>query len=122
MELSSILMARWASSNVRPRCTMRYRQLAARQLDLSYLDSPENLKTYQKAMDDPNLGWREFYQAALLELDRDKLLQYIERAENAIREHANLRPDPPHHNPHELQAMQDGLARFKPAAPQALRE
>lgn len=67
-------------------------------------------------MDDPNLGWRELYQAALLELDRDKLLQYIERAENAIRAHANFRPDPPHHNPHELQAMQD--ARFKPIAPQ----
>jgi hypothetical protein len=73
-------------------------------------------------MDDPNLGWRELYQAALLELDRDKLLQYIERAEHAIREDANLKPDPPHHNPHELQAMQDALRTLSLLRRSALRE
>jgi hypothetical protein len=40
-------------------------------------------------MDDPNPRWRELYQAALLELDRKKLLQLIELAEHAIREQAN---------------------------------
>jgi hypothetical protein len=60
-------------------------------------------------MDDLNPRWRELYQAALLELARDKLLQSIELAERAIREQANARPEVAKHPPHELQAMQDGL-------------
>ena len=72
----------------------------------SYLDSLENLQTYEKAMNDPNPRWRELYQAALLELDRDQLLQCIEVAEQAIREHTNTRLE---HDPQELQAMQDAL-------------
>lgn len=73
-------------------------------------------------MDDPNPRWRELYQAALLELDRDKLLQSIELAEHAIRERANLTSDPPRHNPLELQAMQDALRALSLLRRSALRE
>jgi hypothetical protein len=59
---------------------------------------------------------------ALLELNRDKLLQYIELAEHAIREQANLTPDPPHHNSHERQAMQDALRALSLLRRRALRE
>jgi hypothetical protein len=64
-------------------------------------------------MDDPNPGWRELYKAALLELDRKKLLQSIELAEQAICEQANRTPDLPHHNPKESQAMQDALRSLR---------
>ena len=73
-------------------------------------------------MDDANPRWRELYQAALLELDRDKLLQSIELAEQAIREQANHTPDPPHHNLHELQAMQDALRALSLLRRSPLRE
>jgi hypothetical protein len=58
-------------------------------------------------MIEPNPRWRELYEAALLELDRDKLLQCIELAEQAIREHtkpADLRQEP-----EEMQAINDAL-------------
>jgi len=73
-------------------------------------------------MDDANPRWRELYQAALLELDRNKLLQSIELAEHAIREQANRTPDPQHHNPHELQAMQDALRALSLLRRSALRK
>jgi hypothetical protein len=74
-------------------------------------------------MDDPNPRWRELYQAALLELDRDKLLQYIELTEHAIvREQVNLTPDPSHLKPHELQAMRDALRALSLLRRSALRE
>ena len=72
-------------------------------------------------MDRCHPRWRELYQTALLEPDRDKLLQYIELAEHGIPEHANLTPDPPH-NPHELQAMQDALRALSLLRHSALRE
>ncbi len=55
-------------------------------------------------MNDPTPRWQDLYQATLLELDRDKLLQRIELAEDAIRERAATRV-----NMQELQAMQDAL-------------
>jgi hypothetical protein len=73
-------------------------------------------------MNDPNPGWRELYQAALLELDREKLLLYIDLAEQAIREHAKLTPDSSHHNPGELQAMQDALRALSLLRRSALRK
>lgn len=73
-------------------------------------------------MDNPKPQWRELYQAALMELDHDKLLQYIELAEHAIRKGTNFTPDPPHHNPHELQAMQDALRALGLLRRSALRE
>ena len=50
---------------------MRYRQLLPDLLDFLYLDFPKNLESSRKAMVDPKPPWRELYQAALLELDRD---------------------------------------------------
>ncbi len=86
----------------------------------SYLHSPENTQTYPKAMNDPNPRWRDLYEAALLELDRDKLLQSIELAEQAIREHANaiegLSDDPD-----ESQALQDALHALSLLRRSALR-
>jgi len=73
-------------------------------------------------MDDPKPRWRQLYQAALLELDRNKLLQSIELAEHAIREQANRTPDPQHHNPNELQAMQDALRALSLLRRSALRK
>jgi hypothetical protein len=74
----------------------------------SYLESPENLQTYSKAMNDPNPRWRDLYEAALLELDRDKLLPSIELAEQAIREHTSA-TEGASHDPEESQAMKDAL-------------
>ena len=59
-------------------------------------------------MNDPNLRWRDLYEAALLELDRDKVLQSIELAEQAIRERANAIAGKSH-DPDEVQAMEDAL-------------
>jgi hypothetical protein len=73
-------------------------------------------------MDNPSPRWRELYQSALLELNRNKLLQYIEIAEHAIREHTNARIDPLHHPPQELQAMQDALHALSLLRRTALRE
>jgi len=73
-------------------------------------------------MNNPNTRWQELYQTALLELDRNKLLQYIELAEHAIREHANTRIEPMHHPLHELQAMQDALHALSLLRRNALRE
>jgi hypothetical protein len=55
-------------------------------------------------MNDTPPRWQDLYQATLLELDRDKLLQRIELAEDAIRERVATRV-----NVQELQAMQDAL-------------
>jgi hypothetical protein len=74
-------------------------------------------------MDSPTLRWRELYQSALLELDRNKLLQYIDLAEQAIlREHANTRIEPSHHPGHEWQAMQDALHALDLLRRNALRD
>ena len=59
-------------------------------------------------MNDPNPRWRHLYEAALMELDRDKLLQSIELAEQAIRERANTIAGISH-DPDEAQAMEDAL-------------
>ncbi len=58
-------------------------------------------------MIEPNPRWRELYEAARLELDRDKLLQCIELAEQAIREHTN--PADLGQEPEEMQAINDAL-------------
>ena len=58
-------------------------------------------------MIEPNPRWRELYEAALLELDRDKLLQCIELAEQAIREHT--KPADLGQEPEEMQAINDAL-------------
>jgi hypothetical protein len=62
-------------------------------------------------MDDSNARWRELYHAALLELDRDSLLAYVELAERAIRAQRSL--DQPRHQPDnhtaERDAMEDAL-------------
>lgn len=52
-------------------------------------NSLEDFQTFQNAMNDLNPGWQELYQAALLELDRDRLLLRIEVAEEAI--HARVK-------------------------------
>jgi hypothetical protein len=101
---------------------MGYRQAGLGPLESSYLDSPENLQIHQKAMDDSNPRWQQLYQAALLELDHDKLLQCIEQAEEAIREHAVSPPEPTPRNPHELQAMQDALRALSLLRRTTLRE
>lgn len=75
----------------------------------SYPDLPKNRPNYEKAMNDSNPRWRDLYEAALLELERDKLLQYIELAEQAIRQHRSAPVDTAYHDPQELQAMQDAL-------------
>jgi hypothetical protein len=75
----------------------------------SYSDFRETLPIYEKAMKEANPHWRKLYEAALLELERDKLLEYIELAEHAIHAHASGRINPAHHNPQELQAIQDAL-------------
>jgi hypothetical protein len=59
-------------------------------------------------MIEPNPRWRELYEAALLELDRDKLLQCIELAEQAIREHTKP-ADRIRQEPEEMQAINDAL-------------
>ncbi len=59
-------------------------------------------------MNDPNPRWRDLYEAALLELDRDKLLPSIELAEQAIREHTNA-IEGTSRDPQESQAMKDAL-------------
>jgi len=74
----------------------------------TYPDSFENLQTYTKTMNDPNPRWRDLYEAALLELDRDKPLPSIELAEQAIREHTNA-AEGASHDPEESQAMKDAL-------------
>jgi hypothetical protein len=76
----------------------------------------------RKAMDNANLGWRELYRAALLELDHDKLLEYIKLADQAIREQMNLAPNHAHYNPHDQQAMQDALRALRLLQRSALRE
>ena len=73
-------------------------------------------------MDDPKPRWRELYQSALLELERDKLLQYIELAEQAIREQAKLTADSLHPSQYELDAMQDALRALGLLRRNALRE
>lgn len=84
----------------------------------SYLDSTENLQAYQQAMNDLNPRWQDLYEAALLELNPDKLLQCIERAEQAIREQTIARSE---HNPQELEAMQDALHALSLLRRSALR-
>jgi hypothetical protein len=74
-------------------------------------------------MDSPTVRWRELYQSALLELDRNKLLQYIDLAEQAIlREHANTQIEPRHPPGHEWQAMQDALHALDLLRRNALRD
>lgn len=73
-------------------------------------------------MDDFNPRWRELYQAALLELDRDKLLQYIELAEQAIHVHAGAQLQPVSQNQHERQAMEDALRALNLLRRSVLRE
>ena len=85
-----------------------------------YLNSPENLHTYSEAMNDPNPRWRDLYEAALLELDRDKLLRSIELAEQAIREHTNA-IEATSHDPDEPQAMEDALRALSLLRRSALR-
>ena len=86
----------------------------------TYPDSFENLQTYTKTMNDPNPRWRDLYEAALLELDRDKLLQSIELAEQAIREHANA-IEGTGHDPDEPQALEDALRALHLLRRSALR-
>jgi hypothetical protein len=83
-------------------------------------DSLENLQTYAKAMNDPNPRWRDLYEAALLELDRDKLLRSIELAEHAIREHANAIQGI-NRDSDESQAMEDALHALSLLRRSALR-
>jgi hypothetical protein len=74
-------------------------------------------------MDSPTLRWRDLYQNALLELDRSKLLRYIDLAEQAIlREHANPQIEPWHHPGPELQAMQDALHALRLLRRSAVRD
>lgn len=77
---------------------------------------------HRKAMDNLTLEWRELYRAALLELDHDKLLEYIKLADHAIREQLNLAPDHAHYDLHDLQAMQDALRALSLLQRSALRE
>lgn len=73
-----------------------------------YQNSPENLQAFQKAMNDLTSGWKKLYEAALLELDRDKLLMRIEAAEQAI--HARARAIEGSGNDYgEAQAIEDAL-------------
>jgi hypothetical protein len=85
-----------------------------------YLNSPENLQTYPKAMNDPNPRWRDLYEAALLELDRGELLRSIELAEQAIREQANAIGGTSH-DPDERLAMEDALRALSLLRRSALR-
>ena len=86
----------------------------------TYLDSLENLQTYPKDMNDPNPRWRDLYEAALLELDRDKLLRSIELAEQAIRERANV-SEGSSQDPDEPRAMEDALRALNLLRRSALR-
>ena len=73
-------------------------------------------------MDDPKPRWRELYECALLELEREKLLQYIELAEQAISEQVNQTADSLPHNQYELDAMQDALRALRVLRRNALRK
>jgi hypothetical protein len=74
-------------------------------------------------MDSPTLRWRELYQNALLELDRNKLLQNIDLAEQAIlREHSSAQIAPKHRPEREWQAMQDALHALSLLRRNALRD
>ena len=60
-------------------------------------------------MDDPNFTWQELYRAALLELEPDRLLEYVDLAERAIRaRRALLQADNGNHAAEKM-AMDDAL-------------
>ncbi len=68
-----------------------------------------------KASPSPNLnypGWQSEYQAALLELDREKLLQRVIAAESAIVKRLQAISQNPDDQP-ERQAIQDALASLR---------
>ena len=85
-------------------------------------DFAKNPHPYENAVKDPNPRWRELYESALLELERENLLQYIELAERAIREHANARTAAGYEDPQELQDMRDALQALSLLRRNALKE
>jgi hypothetical protein len=128
-------MVLWVSNKPQTSRTIPYRQRSLCLLDCriktseesihkamgSYPDFPEDLHAYQKVMNEPSVRWRELYEAALLELDREKLLRSIELAEQAIRERAKA-AERIHFGAEELQAMNDALHALNLLRRSALRE
>lgn len=60
-------------------------------------------------MNDFTVPWQELYRRAMLELDPDKLLPYIESAEIAIHAERQRLSTMAHHQAVERQALEDAL-------------
>jgi hypothetical protein len=71
-------------------------------------------------MNDPTSRWRQLYESALMELDREQLLHSIDLAEEAIRERVKVM-EGRNYDPDEPQAMEDALHALNLLRRSALR-
>jgi len=72
-------------------------------------------------MKDQSPEWRRLYEAALVELDRDRLLERIEVAEMAIRDRQKA-TEPDQRRADETQAIEDALHALSLLRRSALKE
>ncbi len=63
--------------------------------------------------DEKGQDWMDLYRAALLELDRDKLPGFIQKAQDAIRERFQQLPQDPKQYNAERQALEDALQNLR---------